>query len=256
MDANGRTLPLLTMTAKNAKQVELQASRTDDLSLLDEAISDCFACPRLVAWRESVGVEKRKAYQDQEYWSRPVPGFGPHDAAIAVIGLAPGAHGANRTGRVFTGDRSGEWLYRSLYRAGLAALPTGVSRDDGQQLFNTRIFSAVRCAPPDNKPTTAERDTCSPWFLKEMRLVNAKVYVALGSFAWAALMTALAQQGAELPVPRPKFGHGTEVRIGNVVVIGSYHPSQQNTFTGRLTEPMLDQVFARAAELGAQATSG
>lgn len=234
-------------TALNAKDVQSRADAARDLDSLDAAICHCRACPRLVRWRESVGAEKRKAYLDQEYWAKPVPGFGPPTASIAVVGLAPGAHGANRTGRVFTGDRSGDWLYRSMHRAGLATIPTSTSKDDGQQLINARIFSAVRCAPPDNKPTTEERDTCSPWLLKEMQLLNASVYVALGSFAWNGLLAALAELGLSLPSPRPKFSHGAEFETGEVTVIGSYHPSQQNTFTGRLTESMLDEVFLRAA---------
>lgn len=232
--------------AKTAQQVELQAANAIELSLLDQAICDCRACPRLVKWRESVGAEKRKAYQDHEYWARPVPGFGPDDAAIAVVGLAPGAHGANRTGRVFTGDRSGDWLYRSMHRAGLATIPTSTSIDDGQKLINSRIFSAVRCAPPDNKPTTQERDTCAPWLLKEIELLNARVYVALGSFAWNGLLAALKEVGVQIPTPRPKFGHGARYQLGSITLIGSYHPSQQNTFTGKLTEEMLDEVFFQA----------
>lgn len=232
--------------AKTAKQVRNQAESTNSLTLLDEQIIDCFACPRLVAWREGVAQEKRKAYVEEEYWGRPVPGFGPHDAQIAVVGLAPGAHGANRTGRVFTGDRSGEWLFRSMFKAGLASQPTSNYRDDGLKLINARIFSAVRCAPPDNKPTTEERDTCSPWIMREIQLLNPKVYVALGSFAWAAVLATLSELGHRVPSPRPKFGHGAEAQLGEITLIGSYHPSQQNTFTGRLTEEMLDEVFIRA----------
>lgn len=235
--------------AKTSKQVASQASEASSLKLLDQPIAECRACPRLVKWRESVGSEKRKAYQDQEYWAKPVPGFGPEDAQIAVVGLAPGAHGANRTGRVFTGDRSGDWLYRSMYRAGLAAIPTSTSRDDGQKLINARILSAVRCAPPDNRPTTQERDTCAPWLLKEIELLAPKVYVALGAFAWNGLLGAFADLGMSVPSPRPKFGHGAQFTIGSVTVIGSYHPSQQNTFTGRLTEEMLDEVFLRAVKV-------
>lgn len=232
--------------ARTAKSVQVQAKASQNLPILDQQITDCFACPRLVAWREGVGKEKRAAYRDEEYWARPVPGFGPTDAQIAVVGLAPGAHGANRTGRVFTGDRSGEWLYHSMYKAGLASIPTSLSREDGQKLTNARIFSAVRCAPPDNKPTTEERDTCAPWFLKEISLLAPRVYVALGSFAWAAVIAALSELGYTIPSPRPKFGHGAEVKIDDLTLIGSYHPSQQNTFTGRLTEEMLDEVFMRA----------
>lgn len=232
--------------SKTAKSVRTQATASKDLSVLTDQIVDCSACPRLVAWREGVAREKRAAYRHEEYWGRPVPGFGTENAQIAVVGLAPGAHGANRTGRVFTGDKSGEWLFRSMHKAGLASIPTSLSRDDGQQLINTRIFSAVRCAPPDNKPTTEERDTCAPWFLKEIELLRPRVYVALGAFAWAAVTSALTELGYRIPTPRPNFGHCVEVEIDDVVLIGSYHPSQQNTSTRRLTEPMLDEVFARA----------
>lgn len=220
-----------------------------DLLLLDQEITNCSACPRLVKWRESVAQEKRKAYIDQEYWGKPVPGFGPADAHIVVVGLAPGAHGANRTGRVFTGDRSGDWLYRSMFRAGLASQETSTAREDGQYLINTRLLSAVRCAPPDNKPTTDERDTCAPFLLREMQLLPARVYVALGSFAWTAVLSGLKTLGYHVPTPRPKFGHGAEIGIGDLTLIGSYHPSQQNTFTGKLTQPMLDEIFQKAAKL-------
>lgn len=244
--------------AKKPRDVQAQAATSDSLLELDDAIVACRACPRLVQWRETVASEKRKSYIDEEYWGKPVPGFGPDDAQIVVLGLAPGAHGANRTGRVFTGDRSGDWLYRAMFRAGLATQATSTSRDDGQALINTRLLAAVRCAPPDNKPSIAERDTCSPWLLRELQLLRPRVYVALGSFAWTALLTALHDLGSSIPTPRPKFGHGAEVTIDGVTVIGSYHPSQQNTFTGRLTEPMLDSIFQRAAVVAAQApaTSG
>ncbi len=214
---------------------------------LDRIIADCRACPRLVAWREQVAREKRAAYADQEYWGRPVPSFGPADARIVVVGLAPAAHGGNRTGRIFTGDRSGDWLFAALWRAGLASQPTSVHRDDGLRLIGTRIVAAVHCAPPANKPTTGERDTCHSWLARDLELLapTVRVVVPLGGFAWAAAFRAL---GAR----RPAFGHGVEVPLpdGGPVVVGCYHPSQQNTFTGRLTEPMLDAVLARAAALG------
>lgn len=208
--------------------------------------SVCRACDRLVAWREAVAVERRKSFRDEEYWGRPIAGWGAEDPAILIVGLAPAAHGGNRTGRIFTGDRSGDWLFASLYRQGLAAQPTSVHAADGQRLIDTRMLAAVRCAPPDNKPTPEERDTCLPWLTRELSLVRPKVIVALGSFAWQSLWPALKSTGHEIPRPRPKFGHEAEVVIGDITLIGCYHPSQQNTFTGRVTEEMLDSVFRRA----------
>jgi uracil-DNA glycosylase family 4 len=220
-----------------------------DLASLDAAIVDCRACPRLVAWCADVARTKRAAYADQEYWGQPVPGFGPADASILVLGLAPGAHGANRTGRVFTGDRSGDWLYGALHRAGLASQPDPVSRDDGMSV-GVRIAAAVRCAPPDNRPTPLERDTCAPWLQAELRLLpRLTVIVALGGFAWTAALSAAAALGHEVARPRPRFGHGSEADVGGWRLLGCYHPSQQNTFTGRLTEPMLDAVLQRAIAL-------
>ena len=223
----------------------------DDLDRLDLEISTCRACPRLVAWREQVAREKRAAYAGETYWGRPVPGFGPADAPILVVGLAPAAHGANRTGRIFTGDRSGDWLFASMHRVGLANQPTSISADDGLELRATRVASAVRCAPPANKPTPQERDTCAPWLVRETSLLlpGLRVVVTLGLFGWDAAFRTLAAVGVEVPRPRPRFGHGVEVALGPITVLGCYHPSQQNTFTGKLTEPMIDSVFARAAEL-------
>src|SRR5262245_51519771 len=221
----------------------------DSLERLDAEVSRCRACPRLVAWREEVAATRRAAFRDQTYWGRPVPGFGPADARIGILGLAPAAHGGNRTGRMFTGDRSGDVLYAALYRAGLANQPTSVASDDGLELIDTRIFSAVRCAPPDNKPTPVERDTCAPWLRREFELLRPtlRVVVALGAFAWASYWPALnAAFGVAPPVPRPAFGHGAEVRLpGAPTLLGCYHVSQQNTFTGRLTPAMLDDVLAR-----------
>jgi uracil-DNA glycosylase family 4 len=211
----------------------------------------CRACPRLVAWREEVARTKRAAYRDEEYWGRPVPGFGDPDAAILLVGLAPAAHGGNRTGRVFTGDRSGDWLYGALHRAGLANQPTSVSADDGLRLADTYVTAVVKCAPPDNAPTTAERDRCTPYFARELTLLGrARVAVALGGYAYTALCRALGDAGVTVPRPRPAFAHGVEVPTDRLTILGCYHPSQQNTFTGRLTEPMLDAVLARARQLG------
>jgi uracil-DNA glycosylase family 4 len=225
----------------------------DSLAALDARISDCRACPRLVAWREEVAATRRAAFRDQEYWGRPVPGFGCADATIGILGLAPAAHGGNRTGRIFTGDRSGDVLFAAMYRAGLANQPTSVWRDDGLALTSTRIFAAVRCAPPDNKPTPAERDTCAHWLHEEMTLIRPtlRVVLALGAFAWAAYWPAVrAVYGVKPPSPRPPFGHGALWRADGVpALLGCYHVSQQNTFTGRLTPAMLDDVFAQAKEL-------
>ena len=223
------------------------------LAELDEAICQCRACPRLVQWCQQVAQERRAAYRDQEYWGGPVPGFGSSTPTILIVGLAPGAHGANRTGRMFTGDRSGDWLYASLHRVGLAALPTSISRSDGQQLKEVRITAAVHCAPPGNKPTPDEVSTCAGWLQREWALVEptARVVVALGGLAWSASVRMLRAAGAQ--VGSGRFGHGVEaeVLVGDRVLtlLGSYHPSQQNTFTGRLTESMLDEVLARARDL-------
>jgi uracil-DNA glycosylase family 4 len=220
------------------------------LAALTEEIVGCRACPRLVAWREAVAREKRAAFRDATYWGRPVPGFGDPRAGVLVVGLAPAAHGGNRTGRVFTGDRSGDWLFAALHRAGLANQPTSVSRDDGLELRGAYIAAAVRCAPPENKPTPVERDTCLAYLARELELLDrVDVIVALGGFAYDAVARVLAGTPAALPVPRPKFGHGVEVRAGDMTVLCCYHPSQQNTFTGKLTEPMIDAVLGRARDL-------
>jgi uracil-DNA glycosylase len=228
------------------------------LGQLDQAVSECRACPRLVSWREQVAREKRAAYADQTYWGRPVPGFGPPDAPLLILGLAPAAHGANRTGRMFTGDRSGDVLYAALHAEGLASQPTATRADDGLTLFGTRITSPVHCAPPANKPTPAERDTCRPWLLRELALLTPtlRAVVVLGGFGWQAVLPVLATSGWTIPRPRPVFGHGAHVELAParpggrpLHLLGSYHVSQQNTFTGRLTPAMLRLVLGRAAEL-------
>lgn len=241
----------MTRPASGADDVARQAATSRTLAALDRVVSQCRACPRLVAWREQVARDKRASFRDQTYWGRPVPGFGDPAATIVVVGLAPAAHGGNRTGRVFTGDRSGDWLYASLHRTGLASQPTSTHPGDGLRLRGTRVMAAVRCAPPDNKPTPAERDTCAPWLDRELALLapTTRVLVALGGFAWQAVWSSLRRAGHPVPTPRPSFGHGAEATSGELAVLGCYHPSQQNTFTGRLTEPMLDDVFTRAAHL-------
>jgi uracil-DNA glycosylase family 4 len=236
--------------ASGPADVVALAAGCGDLAGLEARVSVCRACPRLVAWREGVATQKRAAFAREPYWGRPIPGWGDPDAWLLVLGLAPAAHGGNRTGRVFTGDRSGDWLFAALHRAGLATQPTSVRADDGQRLLGVRILAAVRCAPPDNRPTPEERDTCAPWLAAELALLpSARVVVCLGGFAWDAALRHLAAGGHQLPRPRPRFGHGVVARVGGLDLLGCYHPSQQNTFTGRLTEDMLDAVFAAAAEL-------
>jgi uracil-DNA glycosylase family 4 len=220
-----------------------------DLERLTAEIVGCRSCPRLVEWRERVAREKTVRFADQTYWGRPVPGFGDPAAGILVVGLAPAAHGGNRTGRIFTGDRSGDFLFGSLHRVGLSNQPTSVSRDDGLRLIRVYLSAVNRCAPPDNKPTPAERDTCLPFLEREIAaLVRLRVLVALGAFAWGGALRAASALGHPTR-PRPRFGHAAEASVGPFVLLGSYHPSQQNTFTGKLTPPMLDAVFERAVEL-------
>jgi uracil-DNA glycosylase family 4 len=231
----------------------VRLSTAKSIPLLDKEIVGCHKCPRLVQWREEVALVKRKSYENEKYWGKPVPGFGPADARIVIVGLAPGAHGANRTGRIFTGDSSGDWLYKALHKNGLATIPTSTSADDGQKLINTRITCAVRCAPPDNKPSTEEKIECSDYLINEFELLmpTARTFVALGSFAWSAIIKSLRALDHQISTPTPKFGHGesfTWVAPDGIkrLVIGSYHPSQQNTFTGKLTEPMLNSVLKKA----------
>jgi uracil-DNA glycosylase family 4 len=223
------------------------------LSALEAEVTRCRRCPRLVAWREQVAREKRAAFKDDNYWGRPIPGFGDPAARVLILGLAPAAHGANRTGRVFTGDRSGDFLFAALHRTGFANQPTSVSRDDGLQLTGAWITAAVRCAPPANKPTPVERDTCLPWTVAELdHIKNVRVVVCLGAFAWDAALRLRAALGHPPPRPRPKFGHGAlwyDDNNSGWVLLGTYHPSQQNTFTGVLTEKMLDDVLRTAREV-------
>ena len=220
-----------------------------ELERIAAEIVGCRSCPRLVEWRERVARDKTARFADQTYWGRPVPGFGDPAAGILVVGLAPAAHGGNRTGRIFTGDRSGDFLFGSLHRVGLSNRPTSVSRDDGLRLIRAYLSAVNRCAPPANKPTPAERDTCLPFLAREIAaLERLRVLVALGAFAWDGALRALSALGHPTR-PRPRFGHAAEASVGPFVLLGSYHPSQQNTFTGKLTPQMLDAVFERAAEL-------
>ena len=231
-----------------------EAERRAALAELERDVINCFRCPRLVAWREQVAREKVARFRDETYWGRPVPGFGDPAARILVLGLAPAAHGGNRTGRVFTGDASGDFLWPALHRAGLADRSISRRADDGLTLAGVYIAAAVRCAPPANKPTNEERDACAPFLVRELRLLDeVRVILALGAFGWDAGLRALADLGHG-SAPRPRFGHGAEMSIGPVTLLGSYHPSQQNTFTGRLTAPMFDAVIARAVALAKAAT--
>jgi uracil-DNA glycosylase family 4 len=243
-----------TPVASSAEEV---AELSGSAATLDELIarqSVCRACPRLVSWREEMAVVRRRAFRDERYWGRPVTGWGAARPRVLIVGLAPAAHGGNRTGRIFTGDRSGDFLFASLYRCGLAEKPVSTAVGDGQRLLGARMVAAVRCAPPDNKPTPAERDACAPWLLAELRFVLAdlRVIVCLGGFAWQAMWPVLGRCGFGRPKPRPAFGHGAEVRLAGpgkpreILLIGCYHPSQQNTFTGRVTPAMLDAIFTRA----------
>lgn len=220
------------------------------LADLEARVVECRRCPRLVAWRERVARERRAAYADWSYWGRPVPGFGDPDARIMVLGLAPAAHGGNRTGRVFTGDRSGDFLFASMWRCGLASQPVSRHRDDGLRLNDCWVAAAVRCPPPANRPTPAERDRCLPYAVAELRLLDrVRVIVCLGAFAWDAALRVRAQLGRPAPSPRPRFGHGSELSDERWSLLGCFHPSQQNTFTGKLTPDMTDAVFRRAREL-------
>ncbi len=225
-------------------------SGADALASLNQEIVGCRRCPRLVEWRETVAVDKRAAFSDEDYWGRPVAGFGDPAAQVVVVGLAPAAHGANRTGRMFTGDRSGDWLYQAMWRSGFASQPESTGRDDGLTLSGAWVTAAVRCAPPQNKPSVDERDTCAVWLDRELDVLEPAVLVALGDFSYRSIWRHLGDRGHALPKPRPRFAHGLEVTVPNgPVLLTSFHPSQQNTFTGKLTEAMLDSVFARANSL-------
>ena len=237
-----------TPVAGDADAVVRLAASAPTIAELAARQSVCRACPRLVTWREEIAVQRRRSFADERYWGRPVPGWGAAQPGIIIAGLAPAAHGGNRTGRVFTGDRSGDVLFASLWRVGLATQPTSVHAGDGQELIGARMVATVRCAPPDNKPANLERDTCEPWLSAEFGFVlpSTRVIVCLGHYAWQAVWRQLAKAGLAVPRPRPAFGHGVEAKVDGLLVLGCYHPSQQNTFTGRVTEQMLDAVFARA----------
>ncbi len=245
-----------TPSASSPAAVLALAASAGSLAELAARQSVCRACPRLVEWREQVAVAKRRSFAAERYWGRPIPGWGADQPAVLIVGLAPAAHGGNRTGRIFTGDRSGDVLFASLWRCGLAAQPASVSAGDGQRLLGARMVAAVRCAPPANKPSVAERDACAPWLAAELAHVRSsvRVVVCLGHFAWQAIWPQLGKAGFLLPRPRPAFGHGAEARMassdgsGELLLIGCYHPSQQNTFTGRVTDDMLDRVFRRARQ--------
>lgn len=244
-----------TPVAHDAAEVAELAAGSVSFDDLDARVSVCRACPRLVAWRQDVAVAGRRAsFADQPYWGRPVPSFGDPDASVLVVGLAPAANGGNRTGRIFTGDRSGDWLYAGLYRAGFANQATATAAGDGLELRDLRIVAAVSCAPPQNRPTTVEKQACAPWLDRELELMapRLRAILALGGIGWDATLAAARRLGWQVPRPKPKFGHGTEARLrvpgrGLIRLVGCYHVSQQNTFTGRLTEPMLDEVLARLA---------
>jgi uracil-DNA glycosylase family 4 len=251
-DPSAATTPVAT----TPDDVRRLAGTATDLPALQAAVAVCRACPRLVAWREEVAVTKRRAFAAEPYWGRPIPGWGDEHAWLLIVGLAPAAHGGNRTGRIFTGDRSGDWIFAALHRAGLATQEHSLHAADGQRLVGARMAAPVRCAPPANKPLPVERDTCAPWFDRELALLapTLRVLLALGGYAWEAALAAASRQGWSVPVPRPRFTHGASTRLARpdgppVTLLATYHVSQQNTFTGKLTEAMLDDVLAVASTL-------
>ena len=220
------------------------------LQALNDTIVRCRRCPRLVRWREAVAKKPPLRYSGQTYWARPLPGFGDPNARLFIVGLAPAAHGGNRTGRIFTGDRSGDWLYTTLYKFGFSSLPGSLHRDDGLKLTDCYISAAARCAPPDNKPLPVEFDRCRPYLVREIELLKrVQVVIALGKIGFDEFLKAYAETGAAIPKPRPRFGHGSSAGLDGVTLLGSYHPSQQNTFTGKLTRPMFESVFRAAREV-------
>jgi len=252
-----RSRACVPLRANAISTAETALSRRDSLARLAAEIESCTLCPRLVAWREAVAADPPRRHQGETYWARPLPGFGDPAARVLVVGLAPAAHGGNRTGRVFTGDRSGDWLFAALHRAGFANQPTSEHPADGLRLTGAYVAAVVRCAPPANKPTPAERDNCLPYLVRELRLLaDVRVFVALGCFAWDGALAALRLAGHEVPRPKPRFGHGAEAEVGPYTLLGCFHPSQQNTFTGKLTESMLDDVFQRARVLAGPAPVG
>ena len=225
-------------------------SATTELDRLARRVTSCTRCPRLVEWRQAAAADPPRRYRGESYWARPLPGFGDPRARVVLVGLAPAAHGGNRTGRMFTGDRSGDWLYAALHRAGYANRDRSEHAGDGLRLSGAYVTAINRCAPPANRPTPAERDNCLPYLVEELRLLRrARVLIALGSFAWDGALRALRELGLEVPRPKPRFAHGVMASIGPYSLLGCFHPSQQNTFTGRLTEPMMDEILARAREL-------
>ncbi|MCY7400257.1 MAG: uracil-DNA glycosylase [Nocardioides sp.] len=239
-----------TAAARNADDVRRLAGGVA-LPELDARVSVCAACPRLVTWREDAAREKRASFADQPYWGRPISGWGSAEPSLLMVGLAPAANGGNRTGRIFTGDPSADWLFAGLHRTGWASQPTSEHAGDGQQLLDARMVATVRCAPPDNKPTPTERDTCAPWIAEEISLLlpTVRAVVALGSFGWDGALRSFAAAGLAAPPRKPKFAHGAEVQLGRITLIGCYHPSPHNTYTGRLTREMTDEVFTRARAL-------
>jgi uracil-DNA glycosylase family 4 len=248
-----------TPVASCAAAVRELAIGAQSLPELTARQSVCRACPRLVEWREDVATTRRKSFLGERYWGRPIPGWGDPEPSILIVGLAPAAHGGNRTGRVFTGDRSGDFIFASLYRCGLAAQPTSVTAGDGQRLIGARMAAVVRCAPPANKPTPQERDACAPWLIAELRMIapSLRVIVCLGGYAWQALWPVLSSTGYQVPRPRRAFAHGAEVNLraangSPLLLLGCYHPSQQNTFTGRITADMIDEIFAKARIVSAR----